>query len=135
MSIADKIAEYREDFDLFETTNEKFEYLLDLAKKHMPLPKSDKNDRTYINGCSSDAWLVVDCDDGIVRLRGEGTSEIAKGMLVLLLDIFDSKKPDEILGFDPARLSELGIVDLLSPVRRQSLEAFMTKLYAYVRDC
>jgi len=60
---------------------------------------------------------------------------MAKGMMTLLLDIFNHRTPDEILHFDPARLHEMGIVELLSPVRQQSLEAFIKKVYAYAQKC
>jgi cysteine desulfuration protein SufE len=135
MTLPEKITLYREDFDLFETPNEKLEYVFDLGKRHTALPPEEKNDATLIAGCSSPAWLVAECDGGVLRLRGEGTSEMAKGMLVLLLDIFNERTAEEILAFDPADLHRLGIVDLLSPVRRQSLEAFLAKLYAYAKAC
>jgi cysteine desulfuration protein SufE len=129
------IARYKEDFDLFPTPNDKIEYIFDLGKKHTTLPEEEKNDATFIEGCASPAWLVGECRDGKLILRGEGTSEMAKGMLTLLLDIFSDRTPDEILTFDPAKLHDMGIVELLSPVRQQSLEAFIKKVYAYARRC
>ena len=135
MTIAEKIAQYRDDFDLFETANEKLEYVFDLGKKHTTLPEEAKNDTTFISGCSSAAWLSATCENGVLRLQGEGSSEMAKGMLTLLLDIFNDRRAEEILAFDPVGLTELGIVDLLSPVRQQSLEAFLEKLYGYAKGC
>jgi len=135
MTILEKIALYREDFDLFETPNEKLEYVFDLGKKHAILPEDDKNDATFIDGCSSPAWLVAGCDEGMLHLKGEGSSEMAKGMLTLLLDIFNHRSAKEILAFDPKGLEALGIIELLSPVRRQSMEAFLEKLYGYAREC
>lgn len=129
------VARYKEDFELFPTANDKLEYIFDLGKKHTTLPDEEKNDATYIEGCASDAWLMGECKDGILHLRGEGTSEMAKGMLTLLLDIFSDRSADEILAFDPARLHDLGVVELLSPVRQQSLEAFLNKVYTYAKKC
>jgi cysteine desulfuration protein SufE len=129
------IARYKEDFDLFPTPNDKIEYIFDLGKKHTTLPEEEKNDATFIEGCASPAWLVGECRDGKLILRGEGTSEMAKGMLTLLLDIFSDRTPDEILAFDPVKLHDMGIVELLSPVRQQSLEAFIKKVYEYARRC
>ena len=133
--IEEVLERYKEDFSLFATPNEKMEYIFDLGKKHTTLPDALKNDETFIKGCASPAWLVAECKDGVLILRGEGTSEMAKGMLTLLLDIFSNKHVDDILGFDPKRLDELGIVELLSPVRQQSLEAFLKKVYTYAQQC
>jgi len=135
MSIQEVLQNYKEDFDLFESSNEKLEYIFDLGKKHTTLPENDKNDDTFIKGCASPAWLTYECKDGKLILKGEGTSEMAKGMLTLLLDIFSDKKVDEILEFDPKELQQLGIVELLSPVRQQSLEAFLEKVYTYAKNC
>ena len=135
MTLSEKIALYREDFDLFETPNEKLEYIFDLGKKHTTLPEEAKNDATFITGCASAAWLDAECQDGILRLRGEGTSEMAKGMLTLLLDIFNNRPAQEIVAFDSKGLEALGIIELLSPVRQQSMEAFLEKMYGYAKRC
>ena len=135
MTMEETIAQYKEDFDLFPTANDKIEYIFDLGKKHTTLPDEEKNDGTFVQGCASAAWLVGECKDGVLLLRGEGTSEMAKGMLALLLDIFGNRPAEEILAFDPAKLQEMGIIELLSPVRQQSLEAFLKMVYSYAKRC
>jgi len=136
MKTIDKVLEeYKSDFDLFEDGNSKLEYIFDLGKRHTTLPEEEKNDSTFIVGCASPAWLVGECKDGVLILRGEGTSEMAKGMITLLMDIFGNKSADDILNFNPERLNELGIVELLSPVRQQSLESFLEKVYSYAKAC
>jgi len=129
------IANYKEDFDLFDDPNDKLEYIFDLGKKHTTLPDEEKNDGTFVVGCASAAWLVGECKDGMLLLRGEGTSEMAKGMLTLLLSIFANRPVEEILAFEPAKLQEMGVIELLSPVRQQSLEAFLKMVYAYAQKC
>ena len=135
MNMEETIANFKEDFDLFPDANDKLEYIFDLGKRHTTLPEEEKNEATFVQGCASAAWLVGECRDGKLILRGEGTSEMAKGMLTLLLDIFGDRTPDEILTFDPAKLHDMGIVELLSPVRQQSLEAFLKMVYAYAQKC
>ena len=134
-TIDEVLNEYKSDFELFEDGNSKLEYIFDLGKRHTTLPENEKNESTFIHGCASPAWLVGECKDGVLVLRGEGTSEMAKGMIVLLMDIFSNKKADDILNFDPKRLNELGIVELLSPVRQKSLQAFLEKVYTYAKRC
>lgn len=135
MNMEETVAHYKEDFDLFPTANDKIEYIFDLGKKHTTLPEEEKNAETFVEGCASAAWLMGECKDGTLILRGEGTSEMAKGMLALLLDIFGNRTPDEILNFNPEKLHDMGVVELLSPVRQQSLEAFLNKVYAYAQKC
>jgi len=126
---------YKSDFELFEDADSKLEYIFDLGKRHTALPEEDKNDDTFIVGCASSTWLASECKDGVLILRGEGTSEMAKGMITLLIDIFGNKSADDILSFNKERLNELGIVELLSPVRQQSLQSFLKKVYSYAKKC
>ncbi len=129
------IARYKEDFELFEDPNDKIEYIFDLGKKHTTLAEEEKTEDTFVEGCASPAWLVGECKDGKLILRGEGSSEMAKGMLTMLLDIFSDRYPDEILNFNPEKLNDMGIIELLSPVRQQSLQAFLTMVYDYAQQC
>jgi len=131
----EKVAAYKEDFDLFPSADEKIEYVFDLGKKQTPLSPEEKNDKTFVQGCSSNAWLLAECRDGRVHFRGEGDSMMAKGMMTILLDIFNDRTPDEILNFDPSLLQTMGITELLSPVRQQGLEAFLNTIYAHARAC
>ncbi len=135
MTMEETLQQYKEDFDLFPSANDKIEYIFDLGKKHTTLRDEEKNSETFVEGCASAAWLFGECKDGILVLRGEGSSEMAKGMLTLLLDIFGDRTPDEILNFNPQKLQEMGVVELLSPVRQQSLEAFLNKVYTYAHKC
>jgi cysteine desulfuration protein SufE len=135
MTMDETVSKYKEDFELFDDPNDKIAYIFDLGKKHTTLPDEEKNDETFVEGCASPAWLVGECKDGKLILRGEGSSEMAKGMMTLLLDIFSNRTPDEILNFDPAKLHEMGVVELLSPVRQQSLEAFLKRVYGYAQKC
>ena len=135
MTIEERIDELRADFELFDDPNDKLEYIFDMGKAHEGLHPEERTEANYITGCASDAWLVGECDHGIVHFRGEGTSEMAKGMMELLLSIFSDRSAEEILSFDPAYLQTMGIVELLSPVRQQSLEAFLNKVYGYAQAC
>ena len=53
----------------------------------------------------------------------------------MLLKIFNNRTPDEILSFDPKKLMDMGVMELLSPVRQQGLEAFLNVIYTYAKQC
>lgn len=133
MTMQEKIARYKADFDLFSTADEKIEYVIDLGKHQPPLKAGEKNSESFIQGCSSNAWLVAECDHNKIHFRGEGESMMAKGMMTILLDIFNDRTPEEILSFDPLELQSMGITELLSPVRQKGLEAFLTTIYGHAK--
>ncbi|MFK5938541.1 MAG: SufE family protein [Sulfurimonas sp.] len=131
----EQVEAYKEDLNLFDNKDSKMDYILDFGKEAQKLDTEKKIDKNIIKGCSSLAWLDKDYKDGIVHLNAEGDSIIAKGMLVMLLSIFNNRTPDEILSFDPKKLLEMGVMELLSPVRQQGMEAFLNVIYNYAKSC
>ncbi|MDA3946202.1 MAG: SufE family protein [Helicobacteraceae bacterium] len=135
MTMSEQVNAYKADLDLFEDNNAKMEYILDFGHEAPTIDPSYKSDDNIIKGCSSLAWLHKSFDGDNIRLEAEGDSIIAKGMLVMLLGIFDDRTPEEILAFDPNELKSMGLLELLSPVRQQGLEAFLNVIYGYAAAC
>lgn len=135
MTMSEQVKAYKADLELFEENNAKMEYILDFGHDAPTIDPAYKSDDNIIKGCSSLAWLHKSFDGEKIRLEAEGDSIIAKGMLVMLLGIFDDRTPDEILAFDPNELKAMGLLELLSPVRQQGLEAFLGVIYGYANAC
>mgnify|MGYP002641399411 CR=1 FL=1 len=135
MTMDEQVAIYKEDLNLFDDKDAKLDYILDFSKEADKLDATQKTDANIIKGCSSLAWLDKEYRDGKVYLKAEGDSIIAKGMLVVLLSIFNNRTPDEILSFDPKKLLKMGVMELLSHVRQQGMEAFLNVIYTYTKSC
>jgi cysteine desulfuration protein SufE len=135
MTMQEQVELYKNDLNLFSDKDAKMEYILDYGKEADKLESEYKIDDNIIKGCSSLAWLHKAYKDSKIHLEAEGDSIIAKGMLVMLLEIFNNRTPDEILSFDPKKLLDIGLMELLSPVRQQGLEAFLNVIYSYAKEC
>ena len=136
MTMEETLNQIKEDFELLKEPSAIVEYILELGQQNdMKLPDELKNDKTKIYGCASDAWMVEECKDGKVHFIVEGSSELAKGMIPLMLKIFNDRTPDEILSFDPQKLYELGFDKILSPTRLQGMEAFLKRIYSFAKKC
>ncbi len=133
--IEKKLAVYREDFSFLEDATQKAEFIIELGKSNTPIPSELKTDENLVQGCASKAWLILRCEEGRAVMQAEGDSALAKGMIALLLDLFNGQKAEDILHFDPKKLYELGLDSLLSPVRQQGLEAFLGYLYGFAKKC
>jgi cysteine desulfuration protein SufE len=135
MTMSEQVKQYKEDLEMFEDKDSKLEYILDFGKSSGVLDPQYKTDENIIKGCASLAWLHKSFKDGLVVLEAEGDSIIAKGMLVVLLSIFSNRTPKEILSFNPNELKEMGVLELLSPVRQQGMEAFLNVIYKFAKEC
>ena len=135
MTMGEQVLAYKEDLNLFDDKDSKMDYILDFGKEAQKLGADKKTEKNIIKGCSSLAWLDKSYQDGKIHLNAEGDSIIAKGMLVMLLGIFNNRTPEEILSFDPKKLLDMGVMELLSPVRQQGMEAFLNVIYNYAKSC
>lgn len=135
MTMEEQVQAYKEDLELLPDKDTKMEYILDFGKEATKLDEKCKTDENIIKGCSSLAWLHKECREGRLILKAEGDSIIAKGMLVMLLEIFNNRTADEILAFDTKKLMSMGVMELLSPVRQQGMEAFLSVIYDFAKKC
>ena len=60
LSIAETEKEIMEEFALFDSWDDKYEYIIDLGKKLPPLDPKYKTDENRVRGCQSTVWLVAD---------------------------------------------------------------------------
>ena len=64
LSIAETEKEIIEEFALFDSWDDKYEYIIDLGKKLPPLDLKYKTDENRVRGCQSSVWLVADYENG-----------------------------------------------------------------------
>src|ERR1041384_7593490 len=83
-----------EEFSLFDSWDDKYEYIIDLGKKLAPLEEHHKKDENKVKGCQSTVWLVADYRDGKVFYKAESDAVIVKGLISLLIRVLSGQRPD-----------------------------------------
>ncbi len=86
-----------EEFSLFDSWDDKYEYIIDLGKKLPPLEEQYKMDENKVRGCQSTVWLVADYKDGKVFYKAESDAVIVKGLISMLIRVLSGQTPDEII--------------------------------------
>ena len=90
-----------EEFEIFDTWMEKYEYIIDLGKKLENFPSDQMIDENKVHGCQSSVWFVTSLEDGLFRCKATSDSAIVSGLIALLLRIYDNQKPSEIIETEP----------------------------------
>ena len=130
MSIDQVIA----DFEVLDEWEDRYRYIIDLGRTLAPLPPELHNEQTRVRGCASQVWLhtslEADATSGrIMRFRGDSDALIVKGLVALVLSIFDGKTPEEILRTDARAILEgLGLQSNLSQQRSNGLNAMIDRI-------
>ena len=117
-----------EEFDIFDTWMEKYEYIIDLGKKLKDFPEDQMIDDNKVHGCQSSVWFVTSMEDGLFRCKATSDSAIVAGLIALLLRIYDNQKPSEIVTAEPKFISMIGLNEHLSPTRNNGLNLMIERI-------
>src|ERR1700690_946145 len=90
-----------ENFSLFEDDMEsRLFYLMDLGKKLPAMKEEHKTEEYIVKGCQSKVWLFPKFVNGKVFFEADSNTEITKGLISLLIGLWNERTPDEILNTD-----------------------------------
>ena len=117
-----------EEFEIFDTWMEKYEYIIDLGKKLENFPSDQMIDENKVHGCQSSVWFVTSLEDGLFKCKATSDSAIVSGLIALLLRIYDNQKPSQIIETEPKFISMIGLNEHLSPTRNNGLNLMIARI-------
>ena len=120
-----------EDFSFFDDWTQKYEYMIELSKTLDKMDESLKNDENLIKGCQSKVWLNADFKDGKINFIADSEAIITKGIIAILLIVFNNKTPDEIINSDVSFIEKIGLKEHLSPNRANGLYSMIKQIKFY----
>jgi len=120
-----------EDFSFFEDWTQKYEYMIELSKTLDKMEESLKNDKNLIKGCQSKVWLNAEFNDGKINFQADSEAIITKGIIAILLMIFNNKTPNEIIKSDVSFIEKIGLKEHLSPNRANGLYSMIKQIKFY----
>ena len=127
-NIKEAIENIKEDLEFFDDELDKYEFIIDLGKKLKPFNESDQKDEYLVQGCTSQVWLVPTIKDNILYLSGTSDAIIVKGLVHIILEIFNERTIQEIQAFDINILSELGLAEIITPNRQSGVQGMIKKI-------
>lgn len=127
-TIEDTEKEIAEEFALFDSWDDKYEYIIDLGKKLPPLEDQYKIDDNRVRGCQSTVWLVADYKDGRVFYKAESDAVIVKGLISMLIRVLSGQAPDDIIEAKLNFIQEIGMTTHLAQTRSNGLLAMVKQM-------
>ena len=137
-SIIDRQEKIRAKFASFTDPDDKWKFLLDLAREHKGMDASLKAEKFIIQGCASTMYLVPKFDGAKIHFEMDvegGTTNplISRGLGALALQIFNDMAPADILSVDPTFFQQIGLNVGLSPTRSNGFASLLKQIYLYAR--
>ena len=130
-SIQEIESEIVEEFALFDSWDDKYEYIIDLGKKLAPLEDQHKIDINKVKGCQSTVWLVSDFRNGKVLYKAESDAVIVKGLISMLIRVLSGHSPDEIIDAKLDFIRQIGMTTHLAQTRSNGLLAMVKQMKNY----
>ncbi|WP_243367524.1 SufE family protein [Microvirga solisilvae] len=127
------IDEIVSNFELLDDWEERYRYVIELGRMLEPLPEEAHNDANKVQGCASQVWLETRLDHSggkpVLRLLGDSDAHIVRGLVALMLSLYNGKTPEEALSTDAIALfKDLGLAEHLTPQRSNGVRSMVERI-------
>lgn len=134
MSVSEKQAQLIEDLSFIEDRQERLASVVDRARRRPPFPADSKTDAHRVVGCISQVWVTGELRDGALHFAFDADSPLVKGLVALLVDLYDGATPADIVATEPVLFETLGINRDLTPTRQNGLAAVRAQIKAIAQS-
>lgn len=119
-----------EEFGFFDNWMDRYQYLIELGRRLPEFPAGEMTEENKLQGCQSQVWLVSSAEDGRMHYQATSDAAIVKGLIAVVLRVYDDRPPEEIVATEPSFIAALGFDEHLSPTRSNGLMAMLKSIRA-----
>lgn len=106
-------------------------YIMELGQKLPEMPESEKTDDNIVKGCQSKVWLTASMDGGNIYFKADSNTAITKGLVSLLIRIFNGHTPSDILNADLYFMNRIGMERFIGTQRSNGFAAMIKQMKLY----
>lgn len=107
-------------------------YIMELGQKLPDMPESVKTEDNIVKGCQSKVWLTGKMDtDNQIYFSADSNTAITKGLVSLLIRIYNGQSPDDILNADLYFMQKIGMERFIGTQRSNGFAAMIKQMKLY----
>jgi cysteine desulfuration protein SufE len=110
---------------------DKYEYIIELGKNVPVIEEKEKTEENLIKGCQSRVWLSCKVEDGKLWFAADSDAIITKGIISLLIRVYNGQAPADILANELEFIGKIGLQENLSPTRANGLVSMIKQIKIY----
>ncbi|MFP4088883.1 MAG: SufE family protein [Cyclobacteriaceae bacterium] len=109
-------------------------FIMELGEKLPTLEDSLKTENNIIKGCQSKVWVVPQTEENRLKFKADSNSAITKGLVSLLVRVFDDQPAEDILDAELYFIDKIGMNRFIGTQRSNGFSAMIKqfKLFALV---
>ncbi len=135
MSTETALDRIRADMALFDDWEDRYRYIIELGRSLDPFPEDLRTDANKVRGCASQVWLTSSLKSPapgapeVLDLRGDSDAHIVRGLVAVLLAVYQGKTPAEALSTDARSVfAEFGLKEHLTPQRSNGFSSMVERI-------
>jgi cysteine desulfuration protein SufE len=94
-------------------------------------PEKHRTASTLVKGCQAQVWLHPTWNGTTIHFDADSDALIVKGLVALLMRVYNDRTPAEILATEPTFLEQAHLAQHLSPNRVNGLAAMIKQIKLY----
>ena len=106
-------------------------YIMELGQKLPEMDESDKIENNVVKGCQSKVWLTATLNNNKIFFLADSNTAITKGLVSLLIRIFNDHTPDAILEADLYFMQKIGMERFIGTQRSNGFAAMIKQMKLY----
>lgn len=106
-------------------------YIMELGQKLPDMPEAEKTEQNSVKGCQSKVWMNAKLADGKIFFSADSNTAITKGLVSLLIRIYNGQAPDEILNSDLYFMKRIGMERFIGTQRSNGFAAMIKQIKLY----
>jgi len=106
-------------------------YLMELGQKLPEMPEKDKVEENVVKGCQSKVWLTAELKHERIFFTADSNTAITKGLVSLLIRVFNGHLPEEILADELFFMQKIGMERFIGTQRSNGFAAMIKQMKLY----
>lgn len=131
MTIEQAAQDLVEQFEMLPSWEDRYAHIISYGKTLAPYPEEHRTEAFKIKGCQSQVWLHPTVQDGSIHFAADSDASIVKGIIAMLLYVYNDRTPAQILAMKPDFIERIGLTQALSANRANGLSAMLKQIQLY----
>lgn len=106
-------------------------YIMELGQKLPPMKEEDKTEDNIVKGCQSKVWMTANLKHGTIHFDADSNTAITKGLVSLLVRIFNGQTPEDIMGTDLYFMHKIGMERFIGTQRSNGFASMIKQIKLY----
>ncbi|TAM96900.1 MAG: SufE family protein [Chitinophagaceae bacterium] len=106
-------------------------YIMELGNHLPPLDEKYKIPENLVKGCQSKVWLTTSFKEGKIFFLADSNTEVTKGLISMLIRIWNGRTPKEILNSDLYFIEKIGMQRVVGSQRSNGFASMIKQMKLY----